>query len=195
VTEPVEHVYCTVEENGTKFVVLRSHEKGYTHFLKGSGRLNFARPLQPYDASVLNCRSYFLMLRYVLRGPFTLDESGEKYSFVPVDEGWAVAYPGGTMIIDSDKAVLDIVHGVLKIQELVSEQKKKGLIMGDSKEAFACLSEMLREDKYDKEEFDRITQYANASGDERVKDMLRIVQKKFRIDQVKEQETDYQIIE
>jgi len=65
---PEPLIYRVIEEAGTKFVVLKQNEGGYTHFLNASGRLNFTRPIQSYDAFMLNTGSYLTILRHVLRG-------------------------------------------------------------------------------------------------------------------------------
>jgi predicted Zn-dependent peptidase len=73
------------------------------------------------------------------------------------------------------------------VAELINEKSKKAL---------ATLSEMISKNTFDYEAFERIRKYAEEANDERVKDMLNIVQKRFRkTPDSKEHDVSIQVIE
>lgn len=176
------NVTRVLEKDGTTFMVIRGHKAnlGSNFILKAKGRLNFVRPIQTFDAYLLQSGSYFMFLRYVTRGPFALIEEGEEYSFEPSDEGWIVKYKGGIFKLEGEEEVLNIIIGNLNVKKILSNQKVAELINEESKKALATLSEMISKNTFDYEAFERIRKYAEEANDERVKDMLKIVQKRFR---------------
>jgi len=70
--------------------------------------------------------------------------------------------------------------GNLSVKKILSTQKVAELISEESKKALATLSEMISKNVFDNEALERIRKYAEEANDERVKDMLKIVQKRFR---------------
>jgi len=176
------NVYRVLEKDGTTFLVTRGHEAGFesNFFVKGKGRLNFVRPVQALDALYLRSGSYFMFLKYVPRGPFTLIEEGEEYSFEPSRDGWIIKHKNGVFELEGEEETLNIIIGNLSVKKILSTQKVAELINEESKKALATLSEMISKNIFDSEAFERIRKYAEEANDERVKDMLKIVQKRFR---------------
>ncbi|MDD1776310.1 MAG: hypothetical protein LUP94_03045 [Candidatus Methanomethylicus sp.] len=177
-SEPL--VYREVEEAGTRFVVLKQNEGGYTHFLNASGRLNFSRPIQSYDAFMLNTGSYLTILRYVLRGEFTLIENGDRYLFTPSENGWLINYVGGTLRVSGDGQILEIVSGSAGIDILLKQHHATASKNQNVEEALARLSEMLKNEKIDPDELDNISRLSNEINDARLKDMVTIAKKRIR---------------
>ncbi|MCP8304547.1 MAG: hypothetical protein H3Z50_03635 [archaeon] len=177
-----DNVFLTLEKDGTTFMVFRGHEDGFDSdfFIKASGRLNFIRGIQSFDAYLLKSRSYFMMLKYVMRGPFTVIEEGEEYLFEPSLRGWLVKHGDESFELKGDKEVLDIISASNNVKDVLGAQKVAELITEESKKALSVLSEMISENVFDHETYERVGRYAEEANDERVKDMLRIVQKHFR---------------
>ncbi|MCP8318127.1 MAG: hypothetical protein H3Z52_01005, partial [archaeon] len=124
------NVYRVLEKDGTTFLVTRGREAGFDSdfFVKGKGRLNFVRPVQALDALFLRSGSYFMFLKYVPRGPFTLIEEGEEYSFEPSPDGWIVKHKNGIFELKGEEEVLNIIIGNLSVKEILSTQKVTELI-------------------------------------------------------------------
>ncbi|MEM3437121.1 MAG: hypothetical protein QXP55_01100 [Nitrososphaerales archaeon] len=179
------NIYRVLEKDGTTFLVTRGREAGFEgeFFVKGKGRLNFIRPVQSLDALFLRSGSYFMFLKYIPRGPFTLIEEGEEYFFEPSSEGWIVKHRSGIFELKGEEEVLNIIIGNISVKEILSNQKVIELISEESKKALTTLSEMISKNVFDYEKFERIKRYAEEVNDERVKDMLMIVQKRFRREQ------------
>ena len=184
----------TFENSGTKYVVFSGENSDYEsdYFVKASGRLNFIRPIQICDPYHLKSRSYF---RYPLGGPFTLVEEGVEYSFDPTQDGWSVKYPGGSFEFKGDQEVLQVILNVINIKEVMQTQKAAELTTEESKKALAVLSEMLKENIFPLEKFEKIRKYAEECKDERVKDMVRIVQKHFHKTQEENSDVVIRIVE
>ncbi|MCP8311888.1 MAG: hypothetical protein L6M37_02915 [Candidatus Methylarchaceae archaeon HK02M1] len=176
------NIFRTLEKDGTTFTVFRGHEDGFDSdfFIKASGRLNFIRGIQSFDAYLLKSGSYFMMLKYVTRGPFTVIEEGEEYLFEPSLGGWLVKHGEQSFELKGDREVLDIISASTNVKEVLGAQKIAELITEESKKALSALSDMISENLFDHEIYARIERYAEEVNDERVKDMLRIVQKHFR---------------
>ncbi|MCP8310651.1 MAG: hypothetical protein L6M37_05385 [Candidatus Methylarchaceae archaeon HK02M1] len=182
------------EENGTKFIVFIGHNPDYECdcFVKAQGRLNFVRPIQICDPYRIKSGSYF---RYTLGGPFTLIEEGEEYLFDPSKDGWTIEYNGGSIELKGDKKVLDIISGDIIIRDVIESQKFDELVTEESKKVLAAISEMLNKNIFDPEKIEKISKYAEDSKDERIKDMIRILQKRFRRTQEKISSVNIQIVE
>jgi hypothetical protein len=191
------NVARTLEKDGTTFMVIRGREANFesNFILKAKGRLNFVRPVQSFDAYLLQSGSYFMFLRYVPRGPFTLIEEGKEYFFEPSNEGWIVKHKGGIFELKGEQEVMNIIIGNLNVEKILSTQKVAELINEKSKKALVTLSEMISRDTFDYEIFERISKYAEEANDERVKDMLKIVRKHFRKTPAKEYDVSIQVIE
>jgi hypothetical protein len=188
-------IYRTFEVDGTKFIVVKKNEDGYTHFFNGSGRLNFSRPVQSYDAFMLNAASYMTALRYVLRGEFVLRENVEEYYFDPSDDGWIIKYNGGTVKIQGDDLVMEIISSSLNMKSFLKNQKADEPANVKSIDALTKLSDMLRDSQIDKDELERISRIAENTNDERLRDMIKIARKKLCGSQGSEDEVIIQIIE
>ncbi|MCP8306123.1 MAG: hypothetical protein H3Z49_03330 [archaeon] len=130
-----------------------------------------------------------------MSGPFTLIEEGEEYSFDPSQDGWTVEYIGGRIELEGDKKVLDIISDNINIRDVIEAQKVDDLVNEESKKVLATLSEMLNKNIFDPEKFEKISKYAEDSKDERVRDMVRIVQKRFRRTQEKASGVAIRIVE
>ena len=192
------NIFVTLTKDGTTFSVFRGHEDGFDSdfFIKASGRLNFIRGIQSFDAYLLKSSSYFMMLKYVLRGPFTVIEEGEKYLFEPSTNGWSVKHEDIDFELNGEKEVLDIISATTKVEDVLKAQKVDELMTEESKEALSALSEMMSKNIFDDKTFGKIEKYAEEANDERVKDMLRIVQKHFRkTPHLKESDVHIRIIE
>jgi len=180
----------TFEKSGTKFIVISGYDPDTEcdYFVKASGRLNFVRPIQICDPYLIKSGSYY---RYTLSGPFTLVEEGEEYSFDPSQDGWIIKYTGGYIELKEDKKVLEIISGSLDIRQVIKAQKIDEIITKESKKNLAALSDMLNTNILKSEKFEKIRKYAEEAKDERVKDMIRIVQKHFQ--KIQEKDTDVSI--
>jgi len=187
-----DYVYCAFEESMTTFTMLRIREES---FIKATGRLNFIRHIQAYDAYLLKSKSFLQMLKYVLRGSFTLVEENEEYSFEPSEDGWQVIYPGGFFEFNGDTDVLNIIAGDLKIGDLMKDLKLDIILTYESKKNLTILSEMLRKNTIDQAEYNRINIHAEQTNDVRVKDMLKIVKNHFRTSNNSKLSIDVHIIE
>jgi len=176
------NIFRTLNKDGTTFLVLRGHEEGFDSdfFIKASGRLNFIRGIQSFDAYLLKSGSYFMMLKYVLRGSFKIVEEREEYLFEPSAGGWSVKHGDQSFELKGNKEVLDIISASTNVKSILSAQKVAELINEESKKALLALSEMINKNLFDKKTFERLEKYAEEANDDRVKDMLRIVQKHFR---------------
>jgi len=83
----------------------------------------------------------------------------------------------------------------INIKEVMQTQKAAELTTEESKKALAVLSEMLKENIFPLEKFEKIRKYAEECKDERVKDMVRIVQKHFHKTQEENSEVVIRIVE
>jgi hypothetical protein len=173
-------VYC-IERDGTTFSLIPSSyaDSRSSHILKASGRLNFIRPVQASDAFWIARHNLAILLKFILFGPFTLIEQDERYSFEPSGDEWKVKCKDGVFEL-KETEVLDVALNNFNIKEILSTKKAIGLVGEESKRALSILSEMLIKDVFDKKMFEEVKRYAENMNDERVKDMLMIVQKRFR---------------
>jgi len=135
------------------------------------------------------------MLKYVLRGPFKVVEDDEEYFFEPSHVGWSVKHREENFELKGNKEVLDIISASTNVKEVLGKQKVAELMPEESKKALSTLSNMISENTFDDEVFERIVKYAENTSDERIKDMLRIVQKHFRKTSESESEVNIRIVE
>jgi len=131
----------------------------------------------------------------VLRGEFVLRENVEEYYFDPSDDGWIIKYNGGTVKIQGDDLVMEIISSSLNMNSFLKNQKADGPANVKSIDALTKLSDMLRDNHIDKDELERISRIAENTNDERLRDMIKIARKKLCGSQGSEDEVIIQIIE
>jgi predicted house-cleaning noncanonical NTP pyrophosphatase (MazG superfamily) len=181
---------------GTVFSInmTSSDNASRNYILEASGRLNFVKPIQNFDVYMSQFRPHIILLRYALSGQFTLIEQNEEFSFKPSNERWLVEHKDESFEL-TDEDVLQIVLGNIRIKDILGAQKVEDLISEESKKALSILSDMFVKNVFDEKTFEEIERYAEEAKDERVKDMLKIVERRFRKMPYSKDEVKVQIIE
>ncbi len=152
---------------------------GRNHILEASGRLNFQRPIQNFDVYMSQFRPHMILLRYTLSDQFTIKEQDEEFFFKPSNERWLIVYRNESFEL-TDEDVLQIVLGNVNIKDILLAQKAEDLINEESKKALSVLSDMYVKNVFNEKTFEEVKRYAEEAKDERVKDMLKIVERRFR---------------
>jgi len=164
------------------------------YILEASGRLNFVRHIQNFDVYMSQFRPHIILLRYTQSGQFTLIEQDEEFSFKPLYERWLVELKDESFEL-TDEDVLQIVLGNISVKDILGAQKVEDLISEESKKALSILSDMYVKNVFDEKTFEGVKRYAEETKDERVKDMLKIVERRFRKMPYSNGEVKFQIIE
>lgn len=165
-------VLSTVQIDKTTFLVV-SLESGYA--LKATGRINCFRPIQLPQIQILSA----LPMEFILQGDFTIVEDGNTYIFESSTEGWLIKC-GERVKQVTDETVGEIISCYRTTEEVFEEAAETVLISAEAKGFLTGLSAMLDDGVLDAEVYERARKHADETGDERVKDMLRIVEKRFR---------------
>ena len=172
------NIIRTFQINGTQFTVFFGSLGDYQcdYFVQAIGRLNFERPIQGCDPNLFKSKSF---VRYILNGLFMLIEDEKKYLFDHSQNGWTIKFNGNCIFI-GDSEVLGIISGTKLLNDVLKAEKITELVTSESKEALSTLSEMLDNNVLDSQKLEEIKALAEQSDDERIKDMIRIVEKHFR---------------
>ncbi|MCP8307978.1 MAG: hypothetical protein H3Z54_04710 [archaeon] len=159
--------------------IISNDDISRNYILKASGRLNFVKSIQNFDAYLLQFKPQVELLRHTLSGQFTLIEQDEEFSFKPLSERWLVEHKDESFELNEED-VLEIILSNTSVRKILKAQEAEDLISEESKRALSILSDMLTKNVFDEKTFEEVKRYAEEAKDERVKDMLKVVQRRFR---------------
>lgn len=184
-----EEVILETKTRDNDFKILRkgNQEGGIRYTLKISGRVNCEVPIQyPGDlflhamgASHLNTNT---LLLYALRGEFYIVEEGKKYIVRPSEDPvyWHIITEKQEPLARvEEKVLLDIILGK-PVDEILREVNKVEEMSEEYEKLLSSISDMLSSGKFNRDVYMQAIEYSERTGDERIKDLLRIVKRIFR---------------
>lgn len=186
-----EQIFYTIEKDGTTFSVGRALNGSY--FFRTSGRINCTRSIQRYQAAKLMSGTVAIAREYIRRGAFVLLEGNIEYVIEPSIGGWLIKC-GEQVKQVKEETVGDIIWSDRTAEEVL-EESETVLIGIEVKQVLTSLSDMLDSGVFNAEIYENAKKYLEQTGDEHVKDMLKIVRKHFRERVHASDEVEIQVIE
>ena len=172
--------------NNFKILVRKAPDGRTEYTLRISGRVNCERPIQYFDVYLrlrergeLDVAS---LLVYALRGEFSVIEGERKYIMKPEEDlvYWSIMTESGDTIARvKEETLINILIGK-RVDEVLREAIGEEMISDRSEQILSMLSEMLSSKKFDYDTYTGVLKYLEETEDERVRDLLRIVQRTFK---------------